>query len=156
VERSTKLYYSIAEVAEMAAVKAHVLRYWETEFPQLRPKKNRAGNRTYRERDVKLVLLIKRLLYEDGFTIRGALKRLREKKNEEIEQIEIPFLASAVAPAPAAPVESPIPPPRELSPVATTPAAPGRASAAKVSSERATDLAQVRRELESILADLSA
>ena len=89
-----KIYYSITEVAEMARVKPHVLRYWETEFSALRPRKNRAGNRTYREKDVKLVLLIRRLLYEDGFTIKGARRRLQERKASDLEQIEIPFTAS--------------------------------------------------------------
>jgi DNA-binding transcriptional MerR regulator len=87
-----KIYYSITEVAEMAQVKPHVLRYWETEFSLLRPKKNRAGNRTYREKDVKLVLLIRKLLYEEGFTIKGARKRLQDRKSlDQREQIEIPF-----------------------------------------------------------------
>jgi DNA-binding transcriptional MerR regulator len=86
-----KTYYSITEVAEMADVRAHVLRYWETEFPALRPKKNRAGNRIYRERDVKLVLLVRRLLYEEGYTIKGARKKLGEKRSEQLAQIEIPF-----------------------------------------------------------------
>ena len=86
-----KLYYSIGEVSEMMSLEAHVLRYWETEFSALRPRKNRAGNRTYRERDVRLVLLIRKLLYEDGYTIKGARRRLLEKKGQDIEQIEIPF-----------------------------------------------------------------
>lgn len=88
-----KIYYSITEVAEMADVKAHVLRYWETEFSALRPKKNRAGNRTYREKDVKLVLMIRKLLYEDGFTIKGARRKLQDRKTveDERDQIEIPF-----------------------------------------------------------------
>jgi DNA-binding transcriptional MerR regulator len=86
-----KIYYSITEVAEMAQVKPHVLRYWETEFSALRPRKNRAGNRTYREKDVKLVLLIRRLLYEEGFTIKGARRKLSDRKASDMEQIEIPF-----------------------------------------------------------------
>ena len=87
-----KIYYSITEVAEMAQVKPHVLRYWETEFPLLRPRKNRAGNRTYQDKDVKLVLLIRKLLYEEGFTIKGARKRLQDRKGlEQRDQIEIPF-----------------------------------------------------------------
>jgi DNA-binding transcriptional MerR regulator len=90
VEKPRKIYYSITEVGEMADVKPHVLRYWETEFASLRPRKNRAGNRTYRDRDVQLVLLIRKLLYDDGFTIKGARKQLQEKRSE-LEQIEIPF-----------------------------------------------------------------
>lgn len=90
MEKPRKIYYSITEVAEMADVKPHVLRYWETEFPLLRPRKNRAGNRTYREKDVRLVLLIRKLLYEDGFTIKGARRKVQEKKGD-LEQIELPF-----------------------------------------------------------------
>ena len=87
-----KIYYSITEVAQMADVKAHVLRYWETEFSMLRPRKNRAGNRTYQEKDVKLVLLIRKLLYEEGFTIKGARKRLQDRKTVALrDQMEIPF-----------------------------------------------------------------
>jgi DNA-binding transcriptional MerR regulator len=85
-----KIYYSITEVADMAGVKPHVLRYWETEFPALRPKKNRAGNRTYRDKDVRLVLAIRQLLYDDGFTIKGARRKLGEKR-PDLDQIEIPF-----------------------------------------------------------------
>lgn len=101
MDKPRKIYYSITEVADMAAVKPHVLRYWETEFASLRPKKNRAGNRTYREKDVKLVLLIRKLLYEEGFTIKGARKKLQERRGGELPQIEIPFAGSHV-PAPAA------------------------------------------------------
>jgi DNA-binding transcriptional MerR regulator len=93
----TKLYYSITEVSELTSVKPHVLRYWETEFKALRPKKNRAGNRTYRAGDIKVIQLIKRLLYEEGFTIAGAKKRLlqakanpsgRSKKDKKAEALE--------------------------------------------------------------------
>ena len=59
---STKMYYSISEVGEMTGVTAHVLRYWETEFPSLRPKKNRAGNRNYRPKDIKAILVCLRIL----------------------------------------------------------------------------------------------
>jgi len=93
MEKPRKIYYSITEVAEMADVKPHVLRYWETEFPLLRPRKNRAGNRTYREKDVQLVLMIRKLLYEDGFTIKGARRKVQEKKGD-LEQIELPFTRS--------------------------------------------------------------
>jgi len=88
---SLKLYYSIREVAEMAEVKPFVLRFWETEFSQLRPKTTRGGRRQYRVDDIKLLLLIKRLLYEDGYTIDGARRRLREIKEKELPQMELPF-----------------------------------------------------------------
>lgn len=74
-----KVYYSITEIAELTKVKAHVLRYWESEFPALAPRKNRAGNRVYRGRDIKLIFLIKNLLYEEGYTIAGAKKKLSRK-----------------------------------------------------------------------------
>ena len=86
----SRLYYSITEVAGMTGVRPHVLRYWETEFKVLRPKKNRAGNRTYRDKDVRLVLAIRQLLYDDGFTIKGARRKLGERK-PDLDQIEIPF-----------------------------------------------------------------
>lgn len=75
-----KIYYSITEVAQATHLKPHILRYWETEFPILKPKKNRAGNRAYRKKDIEIVLLIKKLLYEEGFTIDGAKRRIRELK----------------------------------------------------------------------------
>ena len=71
-----KLFFKIGEVCELAGVQAHVLRYWESEFPMLAPQKNRAGQRTYRKRDVEMVLRIKELLYEDQYTIAGAKKKL--------------------------------------------------------------------------------
>jgi DNA-binding transcriptional MerR regulator len=71
-----KLFFKIGEVCELAGVQAHVLRYWESEFPMLAPQKNRAGQRVYRKRDVEMALRIKELLYEDMYTIAGAKKRL--------------------------------------------------------------------------------
>ena len=91
---STKMYYSISEVSDMTGVKAHVLRYWETEFPSLRPKKNRAGNRNYRPKDIKAVLVIRDLLYREKFTISGARKKLQEHYGNPdplISQLQIPF-----------------------------------------------------------------
>jgi DNA-binding transcriptional MerR regulator len=71
-----KLYYKIGEVCKIVGVPAHVLRYWETEFPTLVPPKSRGGQRTYRPVDIELLLRIRKLLYEEGFTIAGARKRL--------------------------------------------------------------------------------
>jgi DNA-binding transcriptional MerR regulator len=71
-----KLFFKIGEVCEITGIQAHVLRYWESEFPMLAPQKNRAGQRTYRKRDVEMVLRIKELLYEDQYTIAGAKKKL--------------------------------------------------------------------------------
>jgi len=71
--------YSIGEVSRMTNLKPFVLRYWETEFPMLEPVKSPRGHRLYREEDVDLVLKIKRLLYDEGFTIAGARRHLREQ-----------------------------------------------------------------------------
>jgi DNA-binding transcriptional MerR regulator len=79
-----KLYYSISEVAEQAGVKPYVLRFWEKEFPQLKPKKNRSGNRSYQQKDIDLISQIKHLLYEEGFTIEGAKSKLKELKQSEV------------------------------------------------------------------------
>jgi DNA-binding transcriptional MerR regulator len=78
-----KLYYSIGEVSEMISLKSYVLRYWETEFKQLSPPKNNAGNRTYRQKDIDLIIKIKDLLYNKKFTIEGARIMLSSKKDSE-------------------------------------------------------------------------
>lgn len=78
-----KLYYSISEVSNMTGLKQYVLRYWETEFTELKPQKNRAGNRVYREKDVKLIKEIMVLLYEHKFTIEGARQKLRNDNNNK-------------------------------------------------------------------------
>ena len=74
-----KLYYSISEVSEITKLKAYVLRYWETEFSHLSPPKNRAGNRTYRQKDIEIILKIKDLLYNKKYTIDGARNCLKDK-----------------------------------------------------------------------------
>ncbi|NOR50698.1 MAG: MerR family transcriptional regulator [Desulfuromonadales bacterium] len=74
-----KLYYKIGEVAKFTGLKTHVLRYWETEFSAIRPNKSRSNQRLYRRQDVDLILRLKDLLYNQGFTIAGARKKLREK-----------------------------------------------------------------------------
>jgi DNA-binding transcriptional MerR regulator len=77
-----KLYFKIGEVCDLVGVQAHVLRYWETEFPQLSPQKNRSGQRSYRRRDVEISLRIKELLYDDMYTIAGARKKLHIELRE--------------------------------------------------------------------------
>lgn len=77
-----KLYFRIGEVARIVGVKPYVLRYWESEFAVLRPEKTASGHRLYRRRDVEILLDIKRLLYDEKFTISGAKKRLRESNKE--------------------------------------------------------------------------
>ena len=86
-----KVYYSISEVSSLCGIKPHVLRYWESEFSLLNPKKNRGGRRAYTEADIWVVREIKRLLYEDRFTINGAKKKLSGLRGSNRFQIQIPF-----------------------------------------------------------------
>ena len=79
-----RLFFKIGEVAKIVGVRAHVLRYWEGEFPALRPMKTRGAHRVYRRRDVELAVLVKRLLQEEGFTITGARKRLKELGRDRV------------------------------------------------------------------------
>jgi DNA-binding transcriptional MerR regulator len=71
-------YYAISEVCDLVGLKPHVLRYWETQFPVLNPSKNRSGNRVYQRKEIKLILLVKHLLYKEKYTIDGAKQRLAE------------------------------------------------------------------------------
>ena len=75
-----KAYYSIGEVCDLTGLKAHVLRYWETQFQLLHPTKNRAGNRVFRPKEIELILLVKHLLYEQKFTIDGARQKLLDMR----------------------------------------------------------------------------
>jgi DNA-binding transcriptional MerR regulator len=84
-----KLYFKIGEVAEITGVKPHVLRYWESEFGKFRPSKSRSRQRLYRRKDIELVLRLKDLLYNQGFTIAGAKKQLRETSAEDIDQLSL-------------------------------------------------------------------
>jgi DNA-binding transcriptional MerR regulator len=85
-----KLFFRIGEVAELTGVPPYVLRYWESEFKLLRPRKNHAGQRVYRKQDIELVLRIKRLLYEDRLTLEGAKKRLLAEARTRTQQLELP------------------------------------------------------------------
>ena len=94
-----KLYYSISEVSEITALKQYVLRYCETEFSQLKPNKNKAGNRIYRSHDIDIILEIKSLLYDRKFTIKGAqqyLKKTSEQSNIITEQKRIVKLSDSL------------------------------------------------------------
>ena len=86
-----KLYFRIGEVSELCRLPAYVLRFWETEFPQLKPVKSSTGQRMYRRKDVEAVLRIKKLLYEEGFTIAGARQQLRTESKVEKNQAPLPF-----------------------------------------------------------------
>ena len=89
-ESESKLYRSISEVSEMVGVKPHVLRYWETQFSMLRPRKDRAGNRMYRPEEIELLVRIRDLLYQRRFTIAGARRRLLDQR-KETSQVELGF-----------------------------------------------------------------
>ena len=80
-----KLFFKIGEVCEITDTQPYVLRYWESEFPALAPAKNSSGQRIYRRRDIETVLRIKQLLYEEGFTIAGAKKRLEAEMAGRVE-----------------------------------------------------------------------
>jgi DNA-binding transcriptional MerR regulator len=86
-----KLYFRIGEVARLCRLPTYVLRFWETEFPQLRPNKSSTGQRMYRRRDVENILQIKRLLYQEGFTIAGARQQIRAEAKGSKGQPALPF-----------------------------------------------------------------
>jgi DNA-binding transcriptional MerR regulator len=90
-----KLYFRIGEVASLCQLPAYVLRFWESEFPQLKPVKSSTGQRMYRKRDVENVLRIKQLLYDQGFTISGARQQLRAESKSDKSQTAIPFPAQS-------------------------------------------------------------
>ncbi|HSQ22982.1 MAG TPA: MerR family transcriptional regulator [Pyrinomonadaceae bacterium] len=135
-----KLFFKIGEVCELAGVQAHVLRYWETEFPMLAPQKNRAGQRTYRRRDVEMALRIKELLYDEQYTIAGAKKRLAS-------ELRGPGRETSEAPQPKAPVRSLQPPPSLAARFSSTtaPAPPA------LTSDQRTSLKQIAEQLREIL-----
>lgn len=97
-----KLYFRIGEVSDLVGVKPYVLRYWESEFNDIKPSKSKSGQRLYKRRDVEMLLRIKELLYEERFTINGARKRLREfmrsdvKEPTHVEELEVEELEEVV------------------------------------------------------------
>src|ERR1700694_1869223 len=91
------LYFRMGEVATLCHLPAYVLRFWESEFPQLKPVKSSTGQRMYRKRDVENVLGIKQLLYEQGFTISGARQQLRAETKSDKSQSTIPFPTQSAA-----------------------------------------------------------
>ena|SRR5689334_16249957 len=89
-----KLYFRIGEVADLCRLPAYVLRFWETEFPQLKPTKSSTGQRMYRRRDVEHVVRIKELLYSEGYTIAGAREHLKQEARAIRAQVALPFASS--------------------------------------------------------------
>src|SRR5215210_5786182 len=106
-----KLFFKIGEVCDLTGVQAHVLRYWESEFPMLAPQKNRAGQRTYRKRDVEMALRIKELLYDDQYTIAGAKKKLAsELRGASKLKVVTPEMSASPNTMSAASSAPPLPP----------------------------------------------
>ena len=104
-EIPNRLYFRIGDVSELLGVEPYVLRFWETEFPTLQPRKGKTGHREYKRKDVELLLEIKRLLYDEGFTISGARKTLKDRgrsgRKKQVSQMELipepPKLGAALA-----------------------------------------------------------
>jgi DNA-binding transcriptional MerR regulator len=143
-----KLFFKIGEVCELAGVQAHVLRYWETEFPTLAPQKNRAGQRTYRRRDVEMALRIKELLYDEQYTIAGAKKKLAN----ELRAGSIRDTDTATAAKPA--MRSLKPPPSLAGRFASSRATqtePQPARGFEATNEQKDALRQIAKELREIL-----
>lgn len=136
-----KLFFKIGEVCELAGVQAHVLRYWETEFPMLAPQKNRAGQRTYRRKDVEMALRIKELLYDEQYTIAGAKKKLAT-------ELRAPVREGGPTPVKAQ-VRSLQPPPSLAGRFAAAPAP--TSSAPKLSDDQRASLQAIASQLRDIL-----
>jgi DNA-binding transcriptional MerR regulator len=124
-----KLYFRIGEVSRLCAVESYVLRFWESEFPQLRPNKSGTGQRLYRKRDVEMALRVKQLLHEEGYTIAGARQILQTESRRKSKQTELPI---------------------PVAPIALKPQEQGSPT-----SQNAAKLDRVRRELREILGILS-
>lgn len=97
MELPDKMYYSISEIAEYTGIEPHVLRYWESEFPTLKPKRSRSGTRTYQKKDIEEIAAIRRLLHEQGYKIEGARKMRRRELSElrKDESIAVDKLTTA-------------------------------------------------------------
>lgn len=123
-----KIFFKIGEVCDLVGVQPHVLRYWETEFPMLSPQKNRAGQRTYRRRDVEISLRIKELLYEELYTIAGAKKKLSTELREQTKLKVVPSIElgriEKIEPKIEAKVEPDYQVPTDLQPKSIYPIAP--------------------------------
>src|SRR3989338_1695673 len=157
-----KLYFRIGEVSDIVGVKPYVLRYWESEFPDIKPSKSKSGQRLYKRRDVETLLAIKTLLYEERFTINCARKRLKDrikngKPSESVSHDHIDAYEENSISLDAAPVATPV----TVKPVSTSPArspvvsSPERVKvAASLSSEAAPDLSDRRKLLTKVRKDL--
>ncbi len=86
-QQPSKLFYRIGEVSRLTGLEPYVLRYWETEFTQLRPEKGKSGQRIYKKKDLENILRIKQLLYDDGYTISGARKKLNGGRGRDLDDV---------------------------------------------------------------------
>ncbi|HEX8141506.1 MAG TPA: MerR family transcriptional regulator [Pyrinomonadaceae bacterium] len=157
-----KLFFKIGEVCELSGVQAHVLRYWESEFPMLAPQKNRAGQRTYRKRDVEMALRIKELLYDDQYTIAGAKKKLAsELRGASKLKVVTPDMTGSREPTPLASTQSV---PQRESPASSLPAeahasaveTPQRGASAPLSDGQRDAVRRLAMQLRDLLATLDA
>jgi DNA-binding transcriptional MerR regulator len=145
-----KLFFKIGEVCDLTGVQAHVLRYWESEFPMLAPQKNRAGQRTYRKRDVEMALRIKELLYDDQYTIAGAKKKLAsELRGASKLKVVTPEMSAQAASQPVA--VQPVP---AFAAEAARPVAEAHTSSGAnltISSDQRTSLRRLATQLQELL-----
>jgi len=143
-----KLFFKIGEVCDLLGVQAHVLRYWETEFPMFAPQKNRAGQRTYRRRDVEMALRIKELLYDEKYTIAGA----KQKLSSEVRGVH---RDNGLSPRPKAPSRNLQPPPSLAAKFASSQSAENGVEDSKPNAAPADDqraaLKEIAKELREIL-----
>jgi len=146
-----KLFYRINEVSKITGLKPYVLRYWETEFPQLSPEKDDNDQRRYRRKDIDLIQRIKQLLYEEKFTIAGAKQRIASESAAERKSATSSRRAAATVVD--APVETPAP-----VRVSRPSPAPRRPAPAKTSTSDGflAELASIRKEIEGLIAMLQA
>jgi DNA-binding transcriptional MerR regulator len=158
-----KLFFKIGEVCDITEVQAHVLRYWESEFPMLAPQKNRAGQRTYRKRDVEMVLRIKELLYEDQYTIAGAKKKLAgEIRGASKLKVVTPEMTAAAAEQAGAPQQQQQAPANAPQPFAQQPtyASDGEVAPREpeypVTDERRAALRRLREQMRDLLSLLDS
>ena len=146
-----KLFFKIGEVCDLTGVQAHVLRYWESEFPMLAPQKNRAGQRTYRKRDVEMALRIKELLYDDQYTIAGAKKKLAsELRGASKLKVVTPEMSAAPPPA------QEIAPPVFAAEVQSSYQAPAPGTGAAITDEQRHAVRRLAGQLRELLSILDA
>jgi DNA-binding transcriptional MerR regulator len=149
-----KLYFRIGEVSDIVGVKPYVLRYWETEFSDVRPTKSKSGQRLYKRRDVELLLQVKQLLYEERYTIDGAKQRLRETaKHGDATPGAVGGRARRVATPPTAPTVS-----APAAPQSSIDVAPPAGMASQLSARSSVAskklLTRLKSDLEGVLAEL--